>query len=693
MNPIVRMVPPGKGTSRERLRSSRSELSAEARARTVSVLPAILSLMLIAACGERPPEVPRGPAADRHGFTAPTEQTIRALSQAGRGLPLDDRTDFEDARRGFIAGSDRVVIRDETGRVVWDTGQYAFLAGDAPDSVHPALWRQAQLNNIHGLFRVEDGIYQVRGYDLSNMTVIEGASGWIVVDPLTSAETSRAAFELVLRHLGRRPIRAVIFTHSHIDHFGGVSGILPAEGRPSDLRVIVPRGFLAEATSENILAGLGMNRRAMFMFGMPLPRSPRGHVDSGLGKAPAVGTVGILEPTDVVDETTGELEVDGVRFVFFDAAQTEAPAELMFYLPDRAALCAAEVVTHTMHNLYTLRGAQVRDALRWSEVIDETLERFGDAEVMFASHHWPVWGNARVRALLAAHRDVYRYIHDQTLRLANNGLTPSEIAEAIELPASLQRVLGARGYYGTVRHNARAVYQRYFGWYDGNPAHLDPLPPEEAGKRYVEAMGGPAAVLQRAQDAFDRGEYRWAAQILDHLVFAEPGNGEARALLARVYDQLGYQAESGPWRDEYLTAAYELRHGTSPAGLDLARAQDLLAHAPVERFLQALAARIDGTRAAETHVVLNLVVTDLDQSFVLWLENGVLHHRRRDPDPEAAATIRLTRRMLVRLFTRQAGIRDIVFSPELDVDGSRLAILSLLRLLDPPKPGFAIVTP
>jgi alkyl sulfatase BDS1-like metallo-beta-lactamase superfamily hydrolase len=656
------------------------------------VLP-VLVLALLAACGNEAPREPGPSQADAHGHTAPAPATRDAQASAARELPLTDEQDFADARRGLVASDPDVVISGADGTSVWDTRAYTFLAGDAPASVHPSLWRQAKLNRLHGLFAVAEGIYQVRGYDVSNLTLIRGQSGWIVVDPLTSAETAAAAMALARRHLGEAPVVAIVFTHSHVDHFGGVEAVLGEAAARERLRIVAPRGFVEEATSENVLAGIAMGRRAGFMYGMALPRSPHGHVDTGLGPSPARGTVGFALPTDLVDHTPQELEIDGVRVVFQYAPDSEAPAELTFYLPAQRAFCGAEIVSHTMHNLYTLRGAKVRDALRWSGYIDEALRHFGGAEVVFASHHWPVWGNARVVDHLKKQRDTYRYLHDQTLRLANAGHTPQEIAEQLELPEALRRTFASRGYYGTVRHNAKAVYQWYFGWFDGNPAHLDPLPPAEAGARYVEAMGGAAEVRRRAEQAFARGEYRWVAMLLDHLVFADPGDGEARALLARAYDQLGYQAESAPWRDFYLSGAFELRHGVQRPPIRLASAMGLLRHTPMDRLFAAMAASLNGPKADGTTLTLNFVFTDLDQSYVLTLENAVLHHERRAPDPAADVTLRLTREFLLRLVTRQAGLREMIFSTELEVDGSRLALLSFFSLLEPADGAFPIVTP
>jgi alkyl sulfatase BDS1-like metallo-beta-lactamase superfamily hydrolase len=657
---------------------------------------ALAALLGLVACEPGAPRRPTtwAPDADSRGHTAPTARTAEANAAILDQLPLGDAQDFEDARRGLVASDADVVVARAAGGTVWNTGDYAFVAGEAPPSVHPSLWRQAKLNGLHGLFEVAPGIHQVRGYDLSNMTLIEGKTGWILVDPLTSAETASAALALARRHLGNRPISAVILTHSHVDHFGGVAGVLPqAAARRRAVRIVAPAGFAHEATSENVLAGVGMARRASLMYGMPLSRSERGHVDTGLGKEPARGRMGLVLPTELVKRTPQEMEIDGVRFVFQYAPESEAPAELTFYLPDAKAFCGAEIVSHTMHNLYTLRGAKVRDALRWSGYIDEAIDLFSDAEVVFASHHWPVWGNSHVLEYLEKQRDTYKYIHDQTLRLANSGYTPQEIAETLELPESLRASFANRGYYGTVRHNAKAVYQWYFGWYDGNPAHLDPLPPAEAGAKYVEFMGGAEEVRRKAQEAFERGEYRWVATVLNHLVFAEPDDAEARELLARAYDQLGYQSESGPWRDVYLTGAHELRNGVEQAGIELAAAVDVLRQVPMERFFDSMAARLDGPKAQGKETTINFVFSDLDESHVLTVENAVLHHERRDPDPGAEATIRLTRDFFLRLAMRQVGLREAIFSEELEVDGSRVALLSFFSLLEAPNETFAIVTP
>jgi alkyl sulfatase BDS1-like metallo-beta-lactamase superfamily hydrolase len=644
-------------------------------------------IAVLAACGGSP----GGDAAPEASGGA-TSHTVEANRTLARALPLEEMQSFEDARRGFIAADPSTRIDGPEGTVAWNLASHAFVEGDAPPTVNPSLWRQASLNASHGLFEVVPGILQVRGYDISNMTLIEGRSGWIVVDPLTTRETAAAAIALARRHLGDRPVSAVIFTHSHADHFGGVEGVLPPG--PATVPIVAPDGFMEEATSENVIAGVAMGRRAMFMYGLSLPNSAVGHVDTGLGKGlPTGGTVSIREPTILVDRTPQEIELDGVRFVFQSAPESEAPAELTFYLPDLKAWCGAEIVSNTMHNLYTLRGAKVRDARKWSGYIDEAGRLFGDMEVLFASHHWPVWGNERALEFLRGQRDTYRYIHDQTLRLANQGYTPQEIAEQLDLPSTLRNRFSNRGYYGTVRHNSKAVYQAYFGWYDANPANLDPLPPAEAAAKYVAAMGGASKVRELAQAAHEAGDDRWAATLLNHAVFADPDDAESRGLLAAVYDQLGFRAESGPWRDVYLTGAYELRNGIQGSALDPRRAIGLLANTPVERFLDSMTVRLDGPKADGKRMRFNFVFTDVGETHVLELDNAVLHHRRGEPVADADATVRLTRDLLVRLGIGEAGLKDVVMSDALQVEGSRLKLLSFMSLLDKPDGRFPIVTP
>lgn len=662
-----------------------------------AILTTICMAVLAAACGDDPGGMRStdfGPDADEAGHVAASEATAALNARVASRLDLAQRDAFEAAERGLLAREDNLVIKAADGRVIWEPAQYAFIEGDAPPSVNPSLWRQEKLNNIHGLFEVTEGVYQVRGYDLANMSVIEGREGRILVDPLTAAENARAALDLVEKQLGKRPITAVIFTHSHIDHFGGIFGVGDkADFDSGKIRVIAPKGFLEESVSENVIAGVVMTRRADFMFGAPLVRSPRAHVGSGLGKHPPRGRVSIAVPTDLIDRTPQRLTIDGVRFVFQYAPESEAPAELAFYLPGKRALCGAEIVSQTLHNLYTLRGAKVRDALRWSGYIDELLHLFGErSDVVFNSHHWPVWGRDVIRDYLEKQRDTYKYIHDQTLYLAHQGLTPREIAETIELPSTLVANFPTRGYYGTVKHNSKAVYQHYFGWYDANPANLDPLPPVDAAERYVAAMGGAAAVVAKAQTAYDGGQYRWAAELLNHVVFADPTNDDARGLLAKTYDQSGYQAESGPWRDIYLTAATELRHGIKRNEF-AAAAQDVINAVPLDLFFTAMAGRINAAEADGKELKINFVFTDTEQTFVLEVKNAVLRHYEREADEEAQATIRLTRDFWIRLLTKQAGIIELLATGDYEIEGERLKVLAFFGLLDDPNESFPIVTP
>ncbi len=631
---------------------------------------------------------------DDRGFTAPTEFTIRANRAVAESLPLDDPQDFEDARRGLIAGDPEMAISRGENVLAWNMPGYDFIEGEAPHSVNPSLWRQAKLNNIHGLFEVTKGIYQLRGFDLSNLTIIEGKTGWIMVDPMIAMETTAAAFEFAKKHLEPKPVVAVIHTHSHIDHFGGVlSLIAPDDVKQGKVRIVAPEGFIEEAISENIIAGVAMARRAEYMYGRGLPFSARGHVDTGLGKGPAMGRIGIIEPTDIIDRTPQELEIDGIRFVFQNAPESEAPAEMTFFLPEMKAYCGAEIVSKTLHNVYTLRGTKARDALKWSNYIDEAIDLFGDAEVYFGTHHWPVWGNARVVEFLKKQRDIYKYIHDQTLRMANDGFTPREIAEQMDYPESLRTTFSNRGYYGTPQHNAKAVYTYYFGWYDGNPAGLNPLPPVESGKRYVRFMGGAERLLRNAQASFDEGDYRWVAEVLNHLVFAEPDNQAAKNLLAKAYDQLGYQAESGPWRDVYLTAAYELRHGTPEGNEHLGAAFGMLKHIPLPRFFDAMCVRLNGPEADGRNMVVNISFTDKQETYVLTLENSVLHHKKSDPDPAANASLKLTHELFLRVFTGQVNLADAAGTGELELDGDPNDLMQFFSLLTRPQGAFNIVTP
>ncbi len=583
-----------------------------------------------------------------------TSTTRQAQARILTCLPVDDGQDFTDARRGFIDTLPDATILGARGTPVWTLEPYDFLDGDCPDTVNPSLWRQARLNAIHGLFEVTPGIYQVRNFDISNITFIEGKTGYLVVDPLTSAEPAAAALALMRKHRGDKPVTGVIYTHSHVDHYGGIRGVASDEDIAAGLRILAPEGFLEEAVSENVLAGNAMSRRATYMYGSLLPRGPKGHVDSGLGKAVSQGQVGLVPPTETISTTGTRITIDGIEIEFQVTPGTEAPAEMNFYFPQFRALCMAENCSCHMHNLYTPRGAQVRDARAWSHYIHEAMEMFGQqTDVLFASHHWPRWGSDRAEAFLRKQRDMYKYIHDQTLRLANHGLTPNEIAETLEMPPSLAAEWYTRGYYGTLSHNTKAVYQRYLGWFDGNPAHLDPHPPSAAGQRYVDLAGGAEALLAAGRKAYDEGDYRWTAELVNHLVFAEPDNQEARSLQAAALEQLGYQAESGPWRDFYLTGAQELRNPRPKSDTPRQAAAGQLRSLPGDKLLDSLSVRLNGDKAGALNLALNLTFTDTGERFLVAVENAVLNHWA-DRQAEGAPEVHLSRATLIQLVLGEA---------------------------------------
>lgn len=623
-----------------------------------------------------------------------TEATRRFNEAFAKGLPHDTRQDFEDADRGFVGTIADARVEAAGGRVVWDMAPYAFEADGepAPATVNPSLWRQAQLNTRHGLFEVTPGIYQVRGFDISNVTFIEGKTGFIVVDPLTSAEPAAAALKLMRQHRGDKPVTAVIYTHSHVDHYGGVRGVLSDEDIRKGLRIIAPDGFLQAAVSENILAGNAMGRRATYMFGALLPRGPRGHVDSGLGKATSQGAVSLVPPTESITATGTRHTIDGVDIVYQLTPDTEAPAEMNFYFPQFRALCMAENCTCHLHNLYTPRGAQVRDAKGWSRYIGEGIRLFAsDAEVEFASHHWPRWGRERIVAFLTKQRDLYKYIHDQTLRLANHGLTPVEIGESMALPPSLAAEWHTRSYYGTLNHNSKAVYQRYLGWFDGNPARLFPHPPVEAGRRYVALAGGADALLATARKAFEQGDYRWVAELVNHLVFAEPDNIAARNLQADALEQLGYQSESGPWRAIFLTGAQELRMPPRSArrrGLPGAQLRAL----PADELLDALSVRLNGTKAGARDVAFLIQFEGAIERWRVSVENAVLHHEL-DASTPAAPLVKLTRQTLIDLAIGETALDAAIADGRVHVDGDKQVFADFLGLLDRFEFFFAIIEP
>jgi alkyl sulfatase BDS1-like metallo-beta-lactamase superfamily hydrolase len=606
-------------------------------------------------------------------------------------LPFEDTRDFDDADRGFIAALSPCVVKAADGRVVWDNDAYSFLTGPAPTSVHPSLWRQSTLVAKQGLYEVVPGIYQVRGFDLSNISFIEGDTGVIVIDPLVSTEVAAAALDFYRTHRGSdRPVVAVIYTHSHVDHFGGVLGVTSqAEVDAGTVAVIAPEGFTEHAVQENVYAGPAMTRRATYMYGAALDRGPQGQVGCGLGQAPSSGEVGLIVPTIDISETGETLTVDGVEIEFQMAPGTEAPAEMHFYFPQFRALCMAENATHNLHNLLTLRGALVRDPHAWSGYLTEAIDSFADrTDVVFASHHWPTWGHEHIVEFLSLQRDLYAYLHDQTLRLLNQGYTGVEIAEMFQMPPVLDQAWHTRGYYGSVSHNVKAVYQRYMGWFDGNPGRLWPHPPEALGPRYVEAIGGIDRVVELAQAAFDSGDFRWAATLLDHAIFTDEHHAGARELYADTLEQLGYGAETATWRNFFISGATELRVGNIGATSQVT-SPTLLSQLTPDQIFDGLAICINGPRSWDVDIAIDITFADLNANYRLALRNGVLVHRRTPADPGTAnATVKLANKFRLLLVT----IGDFT-SPGLELSGEQSALQSLVGVLDQPNPQFNIVTP
>ena len=624
-----------------------------------------------------------------------TKHTIALNDQLGRYLPLDDQEDFILAKKGLIAQEETLQIKDAAGRIIWDLTQYEFLNGERPETVNPSLWRQAQLNAIHGLFKVSDRIYQVRGYDLSNMTIIEGETGWIIVDPLTSVATAKAALALVNKTLGERPVKAVLSTHSHADHFGGIRGIISDDDLTSGrVRFIAPEHFVEEAVSENVIAGNAMMRRVGYMFGSILPVGPKGHVDNGLGKALSVGSISLMDPTDYVTATGQKMTLDGIEFEFQLTPGAEAPSEFMFYLPQFRALCVAEEVNGVMHNLYTLRGAKTRDALIWVRHLNDSLRLFGDrTDIVFGSHHWPRWGQEAGIDYIAKQRDMYRYIHDQTVRLMNQGFTPVEIAEQVRLPDALAKEFYNRDYYGTVSHNVRAVYNFYLGYFDGVPAHLNPTPPVQSGKKYVALAGGAEALIATAQKAYDAGDYQWASELLNHLVFADPKNNTAKEMLANSYEQLGYQAESGPWRGFYLAGALELREGVNKGREGRALSVDIVKGIPTGLFFDSMGARFNPEEAEGIEKTINFDFTDTKEKFVLSLKNSVLNNRPDEVDTDADLTLSLTRELFNQVIIKETSFPAEIVKGNVKFTGNPIALYTIFSRVEDMNPFFNIVTP
>ncbi|NYD67998.1 alkyl/aryl-sulfatase [Agromyces atrinae] len=603
-------------------------------------------------------------------------------------LPFDDDGDVAAADRGFLGALVPGVVRAADGRVVWDNDSYGFLDAPAPTTVHPSLWRQSQLVARQGLYEVVEGIYQVRGLDLSNITFVEGDSGVIVIDPLISTETAAAALALYREHRGDRAVVAVIYTHSHIDHFGGVFGVTTqADVDAGRVLIVAPEGFVEHAVAENVYAGTAMARRAGYMYGAALERGPRGAVGAGLGQTTSTGEVGLIVPTlDIT--TTGERHtIDGVEIEFQMAPGTEAPAEMHFYFPRYRALCMAENATHTLHNLLTLRGALVRDPHIWSTYLTEAIETFaGRTDTVFASHHWPTWGADDIVRFLSTQRDLYAYLHDQTLRYLNRGYTGAEIAELIELPPAIENAWNARGYYGSISHNVKAIYQRYMGWFDGNPARLWPHPPEALATRYVDAIGGIDRVVEIARAAVESGDFRWAATLLDHAVFAGFDSDEVRHLYAEALEQLAYGAENGTWRNFFLSGATELR-GENFGTPTSTSAPTILAQLTADQLWDSLAISVNGPAAWHLDLALDVSFTDLDVNYRVTLKNGVLIAIEKPASDGAEATVRTTKGRLLAL------LGGDVTSPGVDITGDATVLPTLFGVLEPGDPSFAIMTP
>jgi alkyl sulfatase BDS1-like metallo-beta-lactamase superfamily hydrolase len=632
---------------------------------------------------------------------APTNDATAATKQANEALysklPFSDNTDFTNAHKGFIAALPQQVIKGEQGNTVWDPQHYAFIKeGDkAPDTVNPSLWRQSQLINIGGLFEVTDGVYQIRNLDLSNMTIIEGKTGITVIDPLVSAETAKVGLDLYYQNRGKKPVVAVIFTHSHVDHYGGVRGVVDeADVKSGKVKIYAPQGFMGAAVDENIMAGNAMSRRASYMYGNLLPADAKGQVGAGLGTTTSAGTVTLLAPTDYITHTGQEEVIDGLTYDFMMAPGSEAPSEMLWYVKEKKMIEAAEDITHTLHNTYSLRGAKIRDPLAWSKYINAAIDRWGnDAEIIIAQHHWPTWGKDNVVNLMKGQRDMYRYINDQTLRMANEGLTRDEIAANFKLPETLEKTWASRGYYGSVSHDVKATYVFYLGWFDGNPATLDELPPADAAKKYVEYMGGADNILQKAKADYDQGNYRWVAQVVSKVVFADPSNKAALNLEADALEQMGYQAESGPWRNFYLSGAKELRNGVVKAATPNTASPDTVRAMTPEMFFDYMAVHINGEKAANAHVTLNVDFGDQGGKYKLELENGVLNHTANSQADKADATITLSRDTLDRIVLKQETMQQAKDKGDVKITGDANKLTELLSYMDKFEFWFNIVTP
>ncbi|OPW98222.1 alkyl sulfatase dimerization domain-containing protein [Citrobacter sp. A316] len=637
------------------------------------------------------------PVMAQEGAKDATAQT-KSVNDALYGqLPFTDKTDFMNAHKGFIAPLPSELIKGKQGNVVWDPQQYAFIkeGEKAPDTVNPSLWRQSQLINIGGLFQVTDGVYQIRNLDLSNMTIMEGKEGITIIDPLVSAETAKVGMDLYYKNRGKRPVVAVIYTHSHVDHYGGVRGVIDeADVKSGKVKVYAPAGFMKEAVSENIMAGNAMSRRASYMYGNLLKPDAKGQVGAGLGTTTSAGTVTLIEPTNYITHTGQKEVIDGLTYDFMMAPGSEAPSEMLWYVEEKGMIEAAEDVTHTLHNTYSLRGAKIRDPLAWSKYINDVIGRWGGkANIIIAQHHWPTWGNENVVKLMKSQRDMYRYINDQTLRMANKGLTRDEIAANFKLPSGLEKSWASRGYYGSVSHDVKATYVFYLGWFNGNPATLNELPPVDAAKKYVDYMGGADAIMQKAKTDYAQGNYRWVAQVTNNIVFADPSNKEARNLEADALEQMGYQAESGPWRNFYLTGAQELRNGVVKGATPNTASPDTVKAMSPEMFFDYLAVHINGEKAANAQAVFNVDLGADGGKYKLELENGVLNHSADAQASNADASITLNRATLNKIILKEESLKQAEEKGDVQISGNQAKLDEFLGYLDSFDFWFNMVTP
>ncbi|EPO1888287.1 TPA: MBL fold metallo-hydrolase [Citrobacter freundii] len=610
-------------------------------------------------------------------------------------LPFADRQDFDDAQRGFIAPlPNQGILKNADGKPFYRAEDYKFdINAPAPETVNPSLWRQSQINGISGLFKVTERMYQVRGQDISNITFIEGDTGIIVIDPLVTAGAAKASLDLYYQYRPQKPIVAVIYTHSHTDHYGGVKGIVSENDVISGkVQILAPAGFMEEAISENVLLGNIMSRRALFSYGLLLPRNPQGNIGNGLGVTLTTGLPTIIAPTQSIIKTGEKKVIDGLEFDFLMAPGSEAPSEMHLYIPALKALCTAENTTHTLHNFYTLRGAKTRDTSKWTEYLNETLDMWGSqAEVLFMPHTWPVWGNQHINDYIGKYRDTIKYIHDQTLNMANQGYTMNEIGNMIQLPPTLANNWASRGYYGSVSHDARAVYNFYLGYFDGNPANLDPYGQTDMGKRYVKALGGAKQTIELAQEAYDKGDYRWTSELLKHVISAEPDNQAAKNLQANAFEQLGYQAESATWRGFYLTGAKELREGVRKFTHGTTNSPDTINGMSVEMLLDYMAVRLDSEKASGKHISLNFNL-DKGENLNLTLNNSVLNHRQTLL-PDADTSFYISRTDLHDVLTGQVKMSDLVHANKVKVIGKAAKLDEVIAMLDQFDLWVNVVTP